>query len=305
MSKARFRECMPGHVIVLGNEKGGSGKSTTAMHVIVVAAEGRLQGRLDRHRRPPALADPLHREPCALAPDDRLSNSNCRPISRSRPAAGDSVRRHRGSRIPAFAEAVSRVEHGFDFVVVDTPGHNSYLMRVSHAMADTLITPINDSFIDFDVLAQVDPVTYRMQDQEPLRRSGRRGASPALAGRRSRHRLDRRPQSARGARTRNRQNVAIEPRGARSRDRLSPRRRHFRARRLPRILPARADRARRPEREITWRRADHVASRRARRDQRVGRLARSADGGQGTQKVRVTAVQRAAADWLALPITNC
>jgi chromosome partitioning protein len=68
-----------------------------------------------------------------------------------------------GREFRAFAEAISRVERRFDCVVVDTPGNNSYLMRVSHAMADTLITPINDSFVDFDVLARVDPLTYAMQ----------------------------------------------------------------------------------------------------------------------------------------------
>ncbi len=62
----------------------------------------------------------------------------------------------------AFAEAVSRTEYGYDFVVVDTAGANTYLMRVSHAMADTLITPINDSFIDFDVLGRVDPDTLEV-----------------------------------------------------------------------------------------------------------------------------------------------
>jgi chromosome partitioning protein len=62
----------------------------------------------------------------------------------------------------AFAEAISTVEHAFDFVVVDTPGSNSYLMRLSHSMADTLVTPINDSFIDFDVLGHVDPETLEL-----------------------------------------------------------------------------------------------------------------------------------------------
>ena len=33
-------------------------------------------------------------------------------------------------------------------------------MRLAHAMADTLVTPLNDSFLDFDVLGVVDPATY-------------------------------------------------------------------------------------------------------------------------------------------------
>src|SRR5437667_3234686 len=57
-------------------------------------------------------------------------------------------------------EAVSAVEHAYDFIVIDTPGSDSYLMRLAHSMADTLVTPINDSFLDFDVLGTVDPATY-------------------------------------------------------------------------------------------------------------------------------------------------
>src|SRR5437764_12560024 len=57
-------------------------------------------------------------------------------------------------------DAVSAVELTFDFIVIDTPGSDSYLVRLAHAMADTLVTPINDSFLDFDVLGTVDPATY-------------------------------------------------------------------------------------------------------------------------------------------------
>jgi chromosome partitioning protein len=59
-----------------------------------------------------------------------------------------------------FVNAVSTVERAFDFIVIDTPGSDSYLMRLAHSMADTLVTPINDSFLDFDVLGTIDPVTY-------------------------------------------------------------------------------------------------------------------------------------------------
>jgi chromosome partitioning protein len=55
---------------------------------------------------------------------------------------------------------VSSVDRAFDFIVIDTPGSDTYLMRLAHAMADTLVTPINDSFLEFDVLGTVDPATY-------------------------------------------------------------------------------------------------------------------------------------------------
>ncbi len=56
--------------------------------------------------------------------------------------------------------ARSALEHKHDFVVIDTPGSDTYLMRLAHSIADTLITPLNDSFLDFDVLATLDPTDF-------------------------------------------------------------------------------------------------------------------------------------------------
>jgi len=64
------------------------------------------------------------------------------------------------SEFRQFMDAVGTVERRFDFIVIDTPGSDSYLMRLAHAMADTLVTPINDSFLDFDVFGTVDAATY-------------------------------------------------------------------------------------------------------------------------------------------------
>jgi len=78
------------------------------------------------------------------------------------------VRRGEGVRVDenestefaGFAEAITAAEHSHDFVVIDTPATDSYLMRLAHSMADTLVTPLNDSFVDFDVLGSVDPATF-------------------------------------------------------------------------------------------------------------------------------------------------
>jgi len=59
-----------------------------------------------------------------------------------------------------FAQAIDAIEHTHDFIVIDTPGHDSYLARLAHSLADTLITPLNDSFVDFDVLGTVDPENF-------------------------------------------------------------------------------------------------------------------------------------------------
>ena len=49
-----------------------------------------------------------------------------------------------------------------DFIVIDTPGGVQHLGLIAHGMADTLITPINDSFLDLDVL-----VAMEQSDLEP------------------------------------------------------------------------------------------------------------------------------------------
>jgi chromosome partitioning protein len=61
-----------------------------------------------------------------------------------------------------FADAITEVEHRHDFIIIDTPGADTYLARLAHSMADTLITPLNDSFLDFDVLATVDSETFEL-----------------------------------------------------------------------------------------------------------------------------------------------
>jgi hypothetical protein len=53
-------------------------------------------------------------------------------------------------------------------------------MRLAHSMADTLITPINDSFIDFDVLGNFDP-QFNRHWRKSLRQDGARGAPRAPA----------------------------------------------------------------------------------------------------------------------------
>jgi chromosome partitioning protein len=73
---------------------------------------------------------------------------------------GPRVEENESAEFGGFAEAITAAEHSHDFVVIDTPATDSYLMRLAHSMADTLVTPLNDSFVDFDVLGSVDPATF-------------------------------------------------------------------------------------------------------------------------------------------------
>jgi chromosome partitioning protein len=146
-------------VIVLGNEKGGTGKSTTAMHVIVSLMRlGHKVGALDLDSRQRSLARYVdNRRAYALRKELALPTPECVTLVRSnqdsRIAAEDEERE-------AFETTLARLKAENAFVVVDSPGSDSFLARLGHATADTLITPLNDSFVDFDLLAMVDPETY-------------------------------------------------------------------------------------------------------------------------------------------------
>lgn len=149
------------HVIVLGNEKGGSGKSTTAMHVAVALLQaGQRVATVDLDSRQKSFTHYI---------DNRRDWAERARIKLDVPthycvARGDGLRidEIEAQEFSAFAEAVSAVENSHDFVIVDTPGTDSYLMRLAHSMADTLITPLNDSFLDFDVLGTVDATTFEL-----------------------------------------------------------------------------------------------------------------------------------------------
>jgi chromosome partitioning protein len=152
------------HVVVLGNEKGGSGKSTTAMHVAVALMNcGQRVATVDLDSRQKSFTHYIENRRAwakAAGLDLALPSHFC--IAR-----GATVRLDDNEAIEfaGFVEAVESVEQTHDFIVVDTPGSDTYLMRLAHAMADTLITPLNDSFVDFDVLGTVDANTFAVKDE--------------------------------------------------------------------------------------------------------------------------------------------
>src|SRR6202043_1849502 len=147
------------HVIVLGNEKGGSGKSTTAMHVAVALLQaGQRVATIDLDSRQKSFTHYIeNRRDWAERARIDLEVPLHYCVARGFGLRLDEIE---AQEFAAFAEAVSTVENTHDFVVIDTPGSDSYMMRLAHSMADTLITPLNDSFVDFDVLGLVDPTNF-------------------------------------------------------------------------------------------------------------------------------------------------
>jgi len=147
------------HVVVLGNEKGGSGKSTTALHIAVALLKaGQRVATIDLDSRQKSFTHYIENR-CDWAKRARIKLE--RPthycVQRSE---GVSVKANEAKEFADFFAAISAIEHSHDVVVIDTPGNDTYLMRLAHSIADTLVTPLNDSFLDFDVLATLDPTDF-------------------------------------------------------------------------------------------------------------------------------------------------
>src|ERR1700720_922515 len=137
------------HVIVLGNEKGGSGKSTTAMHLAVALLKaGQRVATIDLDSRQKSFSHYVeNRDAWAKRAGIELEMPTHVSIA---PGEAARVGDNEATEFAQFAQAITAVEHGNDFVVIDTPAADSYLSRLAHGMADTLVTPLNDSFVDFD-----------------------------------------------------------------------------------------------------------------------------------------------------------
>jgi chromosome partitioning protein len=139
-------------VIVVGNEKGGSGKSTVAMHIaIALIKAGRRVATIDLDTRQKSFTNYVeNRRAWArhISRELEIPEHVCIDTTADDQAAG------------ALTVAMDRLAPTHDYIIIDTPGHEGSLVRLAHTQADTLITPLNDSFVDFDVLGTVDAGTF-------------------------------------------------------------------------------------------------------------------------------------------------
>ncbi len=148
----------PARVIVVGNEKGGAGKSTIAIHLVAAlmhAGETVAIIDLDLRQRSLARFFDSRRTWCA-------STGAVLPMPIACPLAPEGVKLAEGDPAEALArldtamaDALGQASH----IIIDTPGGDTPLSRAAHGRADLIVTPMNDSFVDFDMLGQVDPVT--------------------------------------------------------------------------------------------------------------------------------------------------
>lgn len=141
-------------IIVLGNKKGGSGKSTTAMHLIVgLMSRGHSVGSIDLDPRQATLTHYIENRARWAATLDHpleLPAHRCLEVSDL-----EDTTTARDDETRDLATAIDDMQDR-DYIVIDTPGSDSFLSRLGHIVADTLITPLNDSFLDLDVLVRLD-----------------------------------------------------------------------------------------------------------------------------------------------------
>jgi chromosome partitioning protein len=157
--QASARRTVSAHVIVVGNEKGGTGKSTLAMHLTVALMNyGQRVATIDLDSRQKTFTHYVeNRHGWAKRCGGRLKVPMHFCVSSGSTRKLDE---NEAIEFTRFSDALASVERAYDFLVIDTPGTDNHLTRLAHSMADTLITPINDSYVDFDVLGQVDPATF-------------------------------------------------------------------------------------------------------------------------------------------------
>ena len=138
------------HFIVFANEKGGTGKSTTAVHTAVaLAASGHRVGALDLDSRQRTMTRYLENRDATM-----------RRLEKQLPQATYQVLEEQTEE--ALTAAIDQLVPHADVIVIDTPGRDDAIARAAILRADTLVTPMNDSFVDLDLIGQVHPENYKI-----------------------------------------------------------------------------------------------------------------------------------------------
>jgi len=141
------------HVVVFANEKGGVGKSTLAFHCCVSLCDAGYDVTVvDLDRQQQTLAR-------ALTNRDATARSLDVDLPRPRYLVLES---QSGALL---SQEIARVGSASDFVIIDVAGSDSAIARRAIALADTLVTPVNSSFVDIDLLGCFNPVTMQLKGE--------------------------------------------------------------------------------------------------------------------------------------------
>nr|WP_137676156.1 division plane positioning ATPase MipZ [Parerythrobacter lutipelagi] len=147
------------HTIVFANEKGGVGKTTLAFHTaIALSNRGYRVLAIDLDARQRSLARTIeNRHGAVVCLGLDLPTPKCSVLDRSSGAM--------------LSQEILRLGAQCDVIIIDAPGHDVPVVRRAVAIADTLVTPVNASFFDLDVLARFDPVSHRIREAGPFART--------------------------------------------------------------------------------------------------------------------------------------
>jgi chromosome partitioning protein len=154
----KSRPIVDAHIIVFANEKGGVGKSTAAFHTcIALCNAGNTITAIDLDHRQQSLSRALeNREGTSRRLKIDLPQPRYATVNQPTPAM--------------LAQEIARIGGDADFIVIDVAGHDSPMARRAIAMADTLVTPINNSFVDIDLLGRYDAITHKLKSFGPFAR---------------------------------------------------------------------------------------------------------------------------------------
>jgi chromosome partitioning protein len=169
------------HVVVIGNHKGGSGKTTVAMQLIVaLIKEGRRVASVDLDLKQQTLTHYMtNRRQWARTsgfPLPMPTHVSVADLPDPSPLWGEVA------DVTFFTTALGELQSDHDFIVIDTPGGEHHLSLLAHGLADTLLTPVNDSFLDLDVIVSIDAAGG---GNDPLPSRYTQAVKKATEGRRS------------------------------------------------------------------------------------------------------------------------
>lgn len=143
------------NIIVIGNEKGGVGKTTCSMHILV--------GLLYNGYKVVSIDVDTYQKSLTSYVENRIKyNENKKEKV---PSTEHYVIEHSTEydlQQKNFIDIIEKVKDDCDFILIDTPGSNTKISGLAHTYADIVLTPLNDSFVDLDVIAKIDGKTLEM-----------------------------------------------------------------------------------------------------------------------------------------------
>lgn len=147
---------MPKKIIVFGNQKGGTGKSTLAMHLVVsLLQKGHSVATIDVDAKQGTFTRYIENREATKRENPEIPTPHHTALFES---TSNSVSDATKENLDNFRGLLRELEE-YDYIIVDTPGNDSSLSRIAHSFADVIITPMNESFIDLDLLVRINDST--------------------------------------------------------------------------------------------------------------------------------------------------